>query len=161
MPITDPGQTVRISALPELTTANQDVQFPINDAGVTKRVKLSTVIDMLRGFAVSAHGNVTAGTLAVDTNAARVHTAILAASVDSPLDYSGQPAEHAAIGAAGADPGRHRRPFMTFPNSFRWQGGFSPSLSTAPGATDGIQLMTFDSGVTWIASIAFQVAAAA
>ena len=160
MPITDPGQTVRISALPELTTANQDVQFPINDAGVTKRVKLSTVIDMLRGFAISAHGNVTAGTLAVDTNAARVHTAILATSVTVlSITAGNRPNTLQSALLVLTQDGTGGRS-VTFPNSFRWQGGFSPSLSTAPGATDGIQLMTFDSGATWIASIAFQVAAA-
>ncbi len=49
---------------------------------------------------------------------------------------------------------------ITWPASFRWQGGFSPSLSTAAGATDVIQIMTYDGGITWLAAISLQVAAA-
>lgn len=48
---------------------------------------------------------------------------------------------------------------IAFPNNFRWQGGFSPSLSTAPGATDVIQIMSVDGATTWLAAVAMQVAA--
>lgn len=47
---------------------------------------------------------------------------------------------------------------IAFPDNFRWQGGFSPSLQTVPGATDLLQLLTFDGGATWFAAIVMQAA---
>lgn len=46
---------------------------------------------------------------------------------------------------------------IAWPANFLWQGGFSPSLSTAPGATDVIQALTIDGGTTWFVAVAFQV----
>jgi hypothetical protein len=45
---------------------------------------------------------------------------------------------------------------ITWPAGFRWQGGFSPSLSTVPGATDIVQVMTIDGGASWFAAIGMQ-----
>jgi hypothetical protein len=45
---------------------------------------------------------------------------------------------------------------ITWPVNFRWQGGFSPSLSTVPGSTDILQVSTFDGGASWFAAIAMQ-----
>lgn len=45
---------------------------------------------------------------------------------------------------------------ITWPLNFRWQGGFSPSLSTVPGSTDILQVSTFDGGASWFAAIAMQ-----
>jgi hypothetical protein len=153
------SQTVSISALPELTSANEEMQFPVNDAGLTKRVRFAAMMDMLRGFAIAVHGTVSVGSLLIDTNANRVHTVTLAASqtVFSVTAGTQPNTLQSALLVLTQDAVGNRS--ATFPASFRWQGGFSPSLSTAPGATDGIQLMTFDSGASWIASIAFQVAA--
>lgn len=47
---------------------------------------------------------------------------------------------------------------LTYPPNFRWQGGFSPSLSTSVGATDILQALSFDGGATWLAAIALQAA---
>ena len=48
---------------------------------------------------------------------------------------------------------------LTMPENSQWNGGFTPSLSTAPGATDLIQFLSKDGGATWIAAIAIQAAA--
>lgn len=45
---------------------------------------------------------------------------------------------------------------MLWPSNFRWQGGFSPALSVAPGSTDMIQLLSKDSGATWFATLSYQ-----
>lgn len=47
---------------------------------------------------------------------------------------------------------------VTFPNSFRWQGGYSPALQWVPGATDMLNVISYDGGLSWIAAIAVQVA---
>jgi hypothetical protein len=45
---------------------------------------------------------------------------------------------------------------ITWPGNFRWQGGYSPALSTVPGSTDILQVSTFDGGASWFAAIALQ-----
>jgi hypothetical protein len=43
---------------------------------------------------------------------------------------------------------------ITWPDNVGWNGGFSPSLSSAPGAVDYVQLVSFDAGSTWEGTIA-------
>ena len=47
---------------------------------------------------------------------------------------------------------------VTFPNSFRWQGGYAPAMQWVPGSTDMLNVISYDGGASWIASIAVQVA---
>jgi len=108
---------------------------------------------------VDDHGTVTSGAIEIDATAARAHTLILgAADTEITMATFSRPNRLVSvlIMATQDDTGIRT---ITWPDSFRWQGGFSPSLSTAAGATDVIQALTTDSGATWIASIAYQVAA--
>jgi hypothetical protein len=43
---------------------------------------------------------------------------------------------------------------LVFPNSVKWQGGFTPTFSKTASYTDVFSLFTIDSGVTWLANIA-------
>jgi hypothetical protein len=43
---------------------------------------------------------------------------------------------------------------LVFPASVKWQGGYTPTLSTTAGYTDVISMFTIDSGTTWLASFA-------
>ena len=48
---------------------------------------------------------------------------------------------------------------VTFPSNFRWQGSYSTALQWVPGATDLLNIVSIDGGLTWLAAIAIQAAA--
>ena len=106
------------------------------------------------------HGEVTIGTLdlVIETQTAQVFTLAAADTVLTvTADVSPSVVMIALLFITQDDVGIRT---ITWPANFRWQGGFSPSLSTAAGATDVVQIMTYDGGVTWLAAISLQVAAA-
>ena len=43
---------------------------------------------------------------------------------------------------------------ISWPENVGWNGGFAPSLSSAPGAVDYVQLVSFDAGSTWEGTVA-------
>lgn len=47
---------------------------------------------------------------------------------------------------------------LTPPGTAKWQGGFMPSLSTAPGAVDIVQIITIDGGASYLMAVVGQFA---
>lgn len=45
---------------------------------------------------------------------------------------------------------------ISWPSSFRWSGRSSPLLTTAAGGIDIITMVTYDGGITWLATVAGQ-----
>lgn len=104
------------------------------------------------------HGLVTSGALALSFTDMRVHYATLGAA-DTVLSLSAAVGSDVLVtGIVWLTQDGTGLRMVTFPENIRWQGGFSPSLSTEPGATDVIQFQTRDGGLTWLAAIAMQVA---
>ena len=109
-------------------------------------------------FNAEDHGVVSEGALAVSMTDVRVHYATLAAA-DTVLSLSAAVGLDVLVtGVLWLTQDEIGLRMVTFPDNIRWQGGFSPSLSTEPGATDVLQFQTRDGGLTWLAAIAMQVA---
>lgn len=111
------------------------------------------------GQSVLNHGTVVSASKALDTDASRVHQLILGtANVDLSFGTTAAPGVFRSI-LVFITQGSGGLKTVSYPANVRWQGGFSPSLSTAEGATDILQIMTVDGGATWVAGITYQVAA--
>jgi hypothetical protein len=104
---------------------------------------------------VTALGTIVSPTLALDLTLVRAFTCRIATNVALVLTTNTPPAvlitgliviTQDAVGSRD----------IAWPNNFRWQGGYAPSLSVVPGATDILQVTTFDGGATWFAAIALQ-----
>lgn len=48
---------------------------------------------------------------------------------------------------------------VTWPSSFRWEGGVAGAVSTGSGAVDVLAITTFDNGTTWVATLVNGVSA--
>lgn len=96
------------------------------------------------------------GTLTVDVTDARIFTVTLTANVTAFTVTNSATGYLSALFAItqGGDGGYS----IVYPSNFRWQGGFSPSLSTAVGATDLLQITSLDNAATWFAAIVMQAA---
>lgn len=108
---------------------------------------------------VNELGTISASTFSLDVTDNRINTMTLMTSLASfelTFDLTDLPYFVSVLFAItqGSTGGPYT---ITWPDSFSWQGAYSPALSTAAGAIDVLQVMTFDSGVTWLASLAIQV----
>lgn len=105
---------------------------------------------------VDSLGSVSAATLHLDFTTTRIYAlTIAAATLGLTVAVGTAPGVFVTGLIAITQDGTGSRD-MTFPASFRWQGGFAPSLSLVPGSTDILQVSTFDAGATWFAAIALQ-----
>jgi hypothetical protein len=117
--------------------------------------------NLIGNFAVPVRslGTITAATLSIDVTTHRVNTMTLAhnlASFAITTTLSGAIMISTLIAIVQDSTGSRT---IVWPDNFLWQGGFSPSLSTAPGATDVIQALSINGGTTWFVAVAFQVPA--
>lgn len=80
----------KISALPEATTGNSDQEFPINDGGTTRKIKLSTMANTINA-AMGVDGAATNGALPANTysNGANGVGATLTATANGALVVDG------------------------------------------------------------------------
>lgn len=112
-------------------------------------------------IAVNAIGTISSASLTLDVTNNHVNTMTLMHSIATfTLISSLNPNTYASVMfkiTQGASGGPYT---ITWPTSFTWQGGFAPALQTTAGAVDVVQIITFDAGTTWYATIAMQIPAA-
>jgi hypothetical protein len=101
-------------------------------------------------------GNVTTPSVAVDLTTQRVYAFVAAAPTLALVVSTTTPPGMFITGLIAITQDATGGRTMTFPSTFRWQGGYAPSLSVVPGATDILQVSTWDGGLHWFAAIAMQ-----
>lgn len=118
--------------------------------------QFSTKVDWQ--IAINALGTLTSPTLFLDATNNHVNTMTLMTSITSfTMISSLNPNTYASV-VLKLTQGPSGGPYtVTWPTTFRWQGGYSPALQTAAGAVDVVQAITFDAGTTWYATIAMQI----
>lgn len=109
-------------------------------------------------IAINAIGTVSSSSLSLDVTNNHVNTMTLMASITSfTLISSLNPNTYASV-MFKITQGPSGGPYtVTWPASFMWQGGYAPALQTTAGAVDVIQIITFDAGTTWYATVAMQI----
>lgn len=105
---------------------------------------------------VDSLGSVTAATLTLDFTTTRIYALTIASPTIALTVHTSTAPGVLVTGLIAITQDATGSRDMTFPASFRWQGGFAPSLSLVPGSTDIVQISTLDAGATWFAAIALQ-----
>lgn len=115
-------------------------------------------LDLLAGWAVDARTGVS-GAVALNLDLARAFSLLLTDDVVLSLSSAtaGDPELISALvrieqGAGGG----HE---VTWPGSVAWSSGYAPSLLTAVGGVDILQLLSFDGGQSWSAGRIMQTEA--
>lgn len=141
----------KISDMVDAGTVTGAELIEVVQSSTSRKLALSAVRSWLRKNAVSALST-SSGAVGIDLSLGSYFTLALSADVTS-ISFSNTPGSGFGTTVMIRITQDTTARTVTWPGSFKWEGGTPGAVSTAAGAVDILALTTFDNGTTWQASL--------